>query len=92
LHGDDQVRSRRTDLQLIQPELDGPCDVDLPLYESSLEALLILARTWQPASLRGIQTVQSADNSGLDESACLRVKNIGKPCVGKLQARFDEGG
>jgi hypothetical protein len=28
----------------------------------------------------------------LDESACLAVKNIGKPCAGKPQARFDEGG
>lgn len=25
-------------------------------------------------------------------SACLSVKNIGKPCVGKPHARFDEGG
>jgi len=24
--------------------------------------------------------------------ACLGVKNIGKPCAGKLHARFDEGG
>ena len=23
---------------------------------------------------------------------CLGVKNIGKPCAGELQARFDEGG
>ncbi len=30
--------------------------------------------------------------SGLGESACLIVKNIGKPCAGKPQARFDEGG
>jgi hypothetical protein len=36
--------------------------------------------------------VQSADISGLDESACLVVKNIRKPCAGKPQARFDEGG
>jgi len=28
----------------------------------------------------------------LDESACLAVKNIGKPCAGKPHARFDEGG
>jgi len=27
----------------------------------------------------------------LDEGACLTVKNIGKPCAGKPQARFDEG-
>ncbi len=32
------------------------------------------------------------DNSGLVESACLAVKNIGKPCAGKPHARFDEGG
>jgi hypothetical protein len=24
--------------------------------------------------------------------ACLEVKMIGKPCAGKLHARFDEGG
>ena len=34
----------------------------------------------------------SADIIGLDESACLVVKNIGKPCAGEPQARFDEGG
>ena len=27
----------------------------------------------------------------MDEGACLAVKNIGKPCAGKPQARFDEG-
>ncbi len=36
--------------------------------------------------------VQSADNSRLEESACLVVKNIGKPDAGKLHVRFDEGG
>ncbi len=38
------------------------------------------------------EALQSADNSGLDESACLAVKNIGKPCAGEPHARFDEGG
>ncbi|OGW46420.1 MAG: hypothetical protein A2X57_03395 [Nitrospirae bacterium GWD2_57_8] len=28
----------------------------------------------------------------MEESACLTVKNIGKPCAGKPHARFDEGG
>jgi hypothetical protein len=28
----------------------------------------------------------------VDEGACLAVKNIGKPCAGEPQARFDEGG
>jgi hypothetical protein len=27
----------------------------------------------------------------MDESACLEVKNIGKPCARKLHGRFDEG-
>jgi hypothetical protein len=27
----------------------------------------------------------------MDEGACLAVKNIGKPCAGEPQARFDEG-
>ena len=31
-------------------------------------------------------------NSGLENSACLGMKNIGKQCAGQLQARFDEGG
>lgn len=31
------------------------------------------------------------NNSGLDESACLMVKNIGKPYAGKPHVRFDEG-
>jgi hypothetical protein len=37
-------------------------------------------------------SVAKDDISGLDESACLVVKNIGKPCAGEPQARFDEGG
>ena len=28
----------------------------------------------------------------MEESACLVMKNIGKPCTGKPYARFDEGG
>ena len=39
-----------------------------------------------------MRPVQSADDGGLDESACPVVKNIGKPCAGKPHARFDEGG
>jgi len=35
---------------------------------------------------------QSADDSRLDKGACFAVKDIGKPCAGKPQARFDEGG
>ena len=42
------------------------------------------------AVIQKIQPVQSADYSGLDESACHIVKNIRKPCAGKPQARFDE--
>ena len=41
--------------------------------------------------MREVRPVQSADDSGLEESVCLAVKNIGKPCAGKPQARFDEG-
>ena len=36
--------------------------------------------------------IQSADGSGVEESACRAVKNIGKPDAGKLHVRFDEGG
>ena len=28
----------------------------------------------------------------METSACLAMKNIGKPCTGKPYARFDEGG
>ncbi len=28
----------------------------------------------------------------MEEGACLGMKDIGKPCTGKLYARFDEGG
>jgi hypothetical protein len=38
------------------------------------------------------RALQNADDSRLDESACLAVKNIGKPCAGKPLARIDEGG
>ena len=42
--------------------------------------------------VREIQSVQSSDHSGLANSACLAVKDIGKPCAGKPHARYDEGG
>ncbi|MCD6527289.1 MAG: hypothetical protein J7K75_09895, partial [Desulfuromonas sp.] len=32
------------------------------------------------------------NNSRLEDSACLVVKNIGKPCAGKPHVWFDEGG
>ena len=48
----------------------------------------------------GIDGVSLADNEAeegiekktLEESACLDMKHIGKPCTGKPYARFDEGG
>ena len=36
--------------------------------------------------------VQSSNNGGLENGACLGVKNIGKPCALIAHARFDEGG
>jgi hypothetical protein len=36
--------------------------------------------------------VNAVGHSGLDEGACLAVKNIGEPRAGKPHARFDEGG
>ena len=47
---------------------------------------------YRQRSVRQVRALQSADDSGLDEGACLAVKNIGKPCAGKPHARFDEGG
>ena len=52
-------------------------------------------RPWpfpEPAALYALWVIQSSDNGGLEISACLGVKNIGKPCAGKPHARFDEGG
>ena len=40
-------------------------------------------RFHRQGSLRQVWSLQSADDSGLDEGACLAVKNIGKPCAGK---------
>ena len=47
----------------------------------------------------GIDGVSLADNKAeegveknLEDSACLDMKHIGKPCTGKPYARFDEGG
>ena len=53
---------------------------------------LRLRQVSQQIIVREVRSVQSADNSRLDESACSAVKNIGKPCAGEPHARFDEGG
>ena len=47
---------------------------------------------FESAALYALWVIQSTDNGGLEISACLDMKNIGKPCTGKLHARFDEGG
>jgi hypothetical protein len=46
----------------------------------------------QSTALYALWVIQSTDNGGLEISACLDMKNIGKPCAGKPHARFDEGG
>ena len=59
----------------------------------------------QSGVLYALSVIQNSDNGGLENSACLGLKNIGKPCAGigvgrafakqklaKLHARFDEGG
>ena len=46
----------------------------------------------ETSALYALWAIQGSDNSGLEISACLDMKNIGKPCTGKLHARFDEGG
>ena len=40
----------------------------------------------------GATPLSRAGQRWLGKCACLGVKNIGKPCAGKLHARFDEGG
>ncbi|MDX8400210.1 MAG: hypothetical protein R8K20_08165, partial [Gallionellaceae bacterium] len=52
-------------------------------------------RPWsfpESAALYEIWAIQSSDNSGLEISACLGVKNIGKPYALIAHVRFDEGG
>ena len=66
--------------------IDGLTFVEL----ESREEVTVLLMELEDA-LR-IWSIQSADNCRLEESACLTVKNIGKPCAGKPHARFDEGG
>ena len=39
-----------------------------------------------------IWAIQGSDKGWLENSACLGVKNIGKPCALIAHARFDEGG
>ena len=59
----------------------------------------------EPTALYALWVIQSSDDSGLEISACLDMKNIGKPCTGigvgrafvkqklaKPHARFEEGG
>ena len=43
-------------------------------------------------ALRVLWAIQGSNSSGLALGACHGVKNFGKPCAGKLHARFDEGG
>ena len=42
-------------------------------------------------SLADIEAEEGVEKN-LEESACLDMKHIGKPCTGKPYARFDEGG
>ena len=46
----------------------------------------------KPAVICEIRAIQGSDKGGLENSACLGVKNIGKPCALIVHARFDEGG
>lgn len=51
-----------------------------------------IRQVYIPGVVCEVRALQSTDNSGLEEGARLVVKNIGKPCAGKSQARFGEGG
>ena len=55
------------------------------------EAAQRIPRISQSGALKQAWIVQSDHLRQMDESACLEVKNIGKPSAGKLHARFDEG-
>ena len=46
----------------------------------------------EPAALGEIWAIQGSDKGWLENSACLGVKNIGKPCALVAHARIDEGG
>ncbi len=58
------------------------------LYDNSGFSILQTLNTPQNSVCEHIY----ANGSSLEESACLGKKNIGKPCTGKLYARFDEEG
>ena len=45
-----------------------------------------------PKMIRTLQRALCSKAKPKDLGACLGVKHIGKPCTGKLYARFDEGG
>ena len=46
----------------------------------------------EPAALCEIWAIQGSEKGWLENSACLGVKNIGKPCSLIAYARFHEGG
>jgi len=48
--------------------------------------------THQPAALCEISAIQDSDKGWLENSTCLGVKNIRKPCALIAHTRFDEGG
>ena len=86
-------------LSQLQPSIGESEDACRRTSAHSLDEASQGQRPWnrprsipQSTALYALRAIQSSDNGGLENSACLGMKNIGKPCAGKLHARFDEGG
>ena len=63
----------------------GSAGIDGTTFEDieAKEGAAIFVTGLAEAEEKEIWALQSADNSRLDECACLTMKNIGKPCAGK---------
>ena len=66
------------------PGIDGVSFADIEAEEGVEQFLAELAAE--------VRVIPASGGGSLEESACLDMKHIGKPCTGKPYARFDEGG
>ena len=66
------------------PGIDGVSFADIEAEEGVEQFLAELAAE--------VRVIPASGGGSLEESACLDMKHIGKPCTGERYARFDEGG
>ena len=66
------------------PGIDGVSFADIEAEEGVEQFLAELAAE--------VRVIPACGGGSLEESACLDMKHIGKPCTGERYARFDEGG